>query len=78
MSKSKPTPTMSLPQFDAAFHAIILALRAPNPKKPKSLLHATRDFRKGSGGQPRHIKQLSQMTLEQLFELVYELEEGKP
>ncbi len=66
--------TMDKHQFCAAFGAIHLAVQVPNVKKPKSLLHATRGFRQGTGGKPRHIEQLSQMTLQQLFDLRYELE----
>ncbi len=62
---------MNKAELRRAFSAIYLAIHFPRDKKPKSLLHATSGYRQGSRAKPRHIKELGQMTLEEIFDLCY-------
>ncbi len=64
---------MNSSQLRSAFGAICLAIHSPNKRKPKSILHATRGYRKCIFSKPRHIEELQTMTLQEVFDLSYEL-----
>ncbi len=65
---------MTLGEFRCAFGALSLAIQHPRNRKPVSLFRATDGFRRGTLGNPKDIKKLSKLTLEQLFDLRYQLE----
>lgn len=64
---------MTLYEFVNAFGALQSAISRPRDKKPKSLVLGAKPFARGTTGKVQHLIQLSSMTMEELFELRYQL-----
>ena len=66
-------PDIQLHEFVSAVTALGLGVTSWRSRKPKSLMHASEGYRRGTKGKKKIMEEIRGRTLDELFEMYWEL-----